>query len=192
MTPPTRSDDILVTTLSYDDAGRMYSVIDPKAIELRTSFDDAARKTETVEAYGTSDARTTQFAYTLDNQIVTLTAINATTGNQVTTYTYGTTLSESEIARNDLLRYTDYPGSVSGSDQVAMTYNRLGQAMTRTDQRGSVRAFTYDKLGRLLHDVVPIIGDDTDDAVLRISRTYEVRGMVVKITSVKGTPALTP
>jgi RHS repeat-associated protein len=182
-TTPTRSDDILVTTIAFDDAGRMYSVVDPKAIELRTTFDDAGRKTQTVEAYGTSDARTTQITYALGNQIVALTAINGTTGDQVTTYTFGTTLSNSDVARNDLLRYIDYPDSVSSSDRVAMTYNRLGQVSTRTDQRATVLALEYDKLGRLTHDRVATVGSDTDDAVRRISRTYEVRGMVEKITS---------
>ena len=188
-TTPGRSDDILVTTMSYDDAGRNYSVVDPKGVETQTTFDAAGRTTQTVEDYG-GLARTTQFTYTLNNQIATLTAINSTTGNQVTTYTYGTTLSESEVARNDLLRFIAYPDSTGSSDRVAIAYNRLGQERTRTDQRGTIRTFYYDKLGRLTNDCVTTPGTGTDTAILRISRTYEVRGMLVNITSYDGSDSV--
>src|SRR5882757_1362456 len=95
------------------------------------------------------------------------------------------TLSNCNIARSDLLRYVDYPDSVSGSDRVAMTYNRLGQMKARTDQRGVVRDFLYDKLGRLSDDCVTNLGGTgvVDSAVRRVSRAYEVRGMVSQISS---------
>ena len=67
---------------------------------------------------------------------------------------------------------------------MAITYNRLGQEASRTDQRGTVRSFDYDKLGRSAHDRMTTVGSDTDDDILRISRTYEVRGMVEKVTSI--------
>ena len=180
---PSRSDDVLVSNTYYSDAGRAYRQVDPKGIETQMQFDDAGRKIETIEAYGTGVARTTQYSYTLDNQISTLTAINSATGSQTTTYTYGTTLSDSDIARNNLLRTTAYPDSTGSSDVVAVTYNRLGQEKTRTDQRQTVRSFDYDKLGRLIHDRVTTVGSDTSSAVLRISKAYEVRGMVTTITS---------
>jgi hypothetical protein len=101
-------------------------VHDPKDSKLQTTFDAAGRKTQTVEDYG-GLARTTQFTYTLDNQIATLKALSSSTGDQTTTYTYGTTLSDSAVASNALLRYVEYADSVSYSDRVAMTYNRLGQ-----------------------------------------------------------------
>ena len=43
---------------------------------------------------------TVEQTYNADGQIKTLTAKNSTTGDQVTTYNYGTTLSDSKIARN--------------------------------------------------------------------------------------------
>jgi RHS repeat-associated protein len=182
-TTPTRSDDILVTTTSYDAAGRADSVIDPKAIETRTTFDAAGRTTNTKEAYGTGDERETQYTYTLDNQIATLVAVNATTGNQTTTYTYGTTLTESDVANNGLLRFVAYPDSSGNSDRVKYTYNRLGQQKTMEDQRGTVHTYEYDKLGRLAHDRITTVGSNTDSAVLRITRAYEVRGMLQTVTS---------
>jgi YD repeat-containing protein len=165
------------------------------------------RTTQTVEEVGTGHlARTTNFTYALDNQIATLQAVNATTGNQTTTYTYGTTLASSGVARNDLLISTAYPDtglawSSLGVDDWAnltvdqwaelpvnvditqATYNRLGQRITFTDQRGTVRAFYYDKLGRQTNDCVSAVGDDTDDAVLQIAAAYEIRGMASTITS---------
>ena len=114
----------------------------------------------------------------------TLTAVNGRTGDQTTTYTYGTTLSDSDIASNSLLRYVNYPDSVSGSDRVSLTYNRLGQVVTRTDQRGTIRTFNYDKLGRPTDDCVTTVGTaGTDTVVLRISSTYEVRGMIATLTN---------
>ena len=72
-------------------AGRIYQVTDPKGIINQTTYDNANRTTQTV-ADTSGLAQTVNYTYTLDNQIATLEAINSTTGNQTTTYTYGTTL----------------------------------------------------------------------------------------------------
>ncbi len=76
-----------------------------------------------------------------------------------------------------------YPDSVSGSDVVSYTYNRLGQQRTITDQRGTIRTFLYDTLGRLTDDCVTTVGVDTQSSPRRISTAYEVRGMVQSISS---------
>ena len=44
-------------------------------------------------------------------QVLTLTAKNSITGDQVTQYVYGSTLVESGVARSDLLRAVIYPDS---------------------------------------------------------------------------------
>ena len=49
------------------------------------------------------------------------------------------------------------------------SYNRLGEQTTFTDQRGTVRTFTRDALGRQTDDGVTTVGSNTDSAVLRIS-----------------------
>ena len=206
--PPSSSATILVTSTAYDDAGRAYQTTDPMGIVNQTSFDNANRTTQTIEDVG-GLARTTNFAYTLDNLVASMTAVNSTTGNQTTNWIYGTTLADSGVARNDLLRCTAYPGaSLSWStldsngwanltaDQWAnlpvtpddehitqVTYNRLGEQTTFTDQRDTVRTFTRDALGRQTDDSVTTVGTNTDSAVLRISRAYEIRGLVSTITS---------
>jgi hypothetical protein len=51
------------------------------------------------------------------------------------------------------------------------------------DQRGPVHTYEYDKLGRLEHDRITTVGSNTDNAILRITRSYEVRGMLRIIRS---------
>jgi RHS repeat-associated protein len=182
-TPPASSSTVLVSNTSYDDAARVYRTTDPLGYITQTSYDNANRTTEKVEAYGTSVARTTNWTYTLDNLVATLIAVNSNTGNQTTAYTYSTTLNTSGVARNDLLVSVTFPDSTNGSDVVSYTYNRQGQQATVTDQRGTVRTFYYDKLGRQTDDCVTTVGAGTDTAVLRISTTYESRGMVQTVTS---------
>jgi YD repeat-containing protein len=204
-TVPARSDTILVTSTVYDAAGMVESVTDPAGMVVRTEYDDAGRRVRVIENYqeassssssssGSSGSeegcpasndvnRTTEFAYTPDGALATLTAVNSETGDQVTTYTYGTTLSDSAVATSTLLRKVAYPDSTGDGDTVKYACNRLGQQTTVTDQRGCVHTFDYDKLGRLVHDRVTTVGTGVDGAVRRISTTYEVRGLVEKITS---------
>jgi RHS repeat-associated protein len=183
-TPPSSSSTVLVRTTSYNEAGQPSQTTDPMGYVTQTSFDNANRKTQLIEDYGTGLLnRTTSWTYTLDNLIATMTAVNATTGNQTTTWTFGTNLTTSGVARNDLLTSVTYPDSVGGSDAVSYTYNTQGQQTTITDQRGTVRTLDYDGLGRRTDDCVTTVGSSTDNAVLRISTTYEVRGMVATVTS---------
>jgi RHS repeat-associated protein len=143
----------------------------------------------------------------LDNQIATLTAVNPATGDQITAYLYGTTLTNSGVACDDLLSAVYYPDAeeawpnlsaegwasltvddwanleITSTDSVSYTYNALGQQASITDQRGTVRSLYYDKLGRLTNGCVSTVGRDTDATVLQIAATYEVRGMVQSVTS---------
>ncbi len=187
-TVPSRADTRLVTTTAYNSAGEAYQVTDPKGVVTQSAWDAAARLTSTIEDYGTSKLnRETQYTYDADNHLVTLTAVNATTGNQVTKFIYGTTLTDSDLATNDLLRCKIFPDSSdttpTGTDQVKFEYNRLGQIRKQTDQLGSIHTVEYDKLGRLSHDRVTTFGTGVDQSVQRISRTYEVRGLLEKLTS---------
>jgi RHS repeat-associated protein len=183
-TPPSSSSTVLVNLTAYDNAGRVYQTTDPKGIVTQISYDAAGRTTQTIEDYGTGLLnRTTNTAYTVGNQIATLTAVNPATGNQTTTYTYGTNASSSSVVSNDLLASVTYPDSISSSDVVSYTYNRLGQQRTITDQRGTVRTIYYDKLGRQTNDCVTTNGTGTDVTVKQIATAYEVRGMPSLITS---------
>jgi hypothetical protein len=50
-----------------------------------------------------------------------LKAKNNETGDQTTTWVYGTTLSDSDVARNDLLRAKEFPDKSGPSDRVEYT-----------------------------------------------------------------------
>jgi RHS repeat-associated protein len=197
---PAGSDSILVATTTFDDAGDLETTTDPAGMVMLFSYDDAGRPVEMVENYqpasssSSSDAsggcppsddvnRTTSRTYTADGNLATLTASNAATGSQTTTYIYGTTLANSALATSTLLQATVYPDSVDGSDQVTYQYNRQTEPTQLQDQRGVVRSFDYDLLGRPTADRVTTIPAGVDDAVLRISRQYEVRGMLSLLSS---------
>lgn len=202
-TIPISGDTILVNSTVYDDAGMVKSVTDPAAMETRTEYDDAGRRSTVIENYqpassssssssgGSADGcpassdvnRETRFTYTADGSLATLTVANSATGDQVTTYTYGTTLSNSAVATSTLLRKVAYPDSTGDSDSIRYTYNRQAQVATVSDQRGGVRMFDYDKLGRPLHDRVTTLGMNVDGAVRRLSSSFDVRGLVEKLTS---------
>lgn len=197
---PAGSDSILVTTATFDDAGDLETTTDPAGMVTLFSYDDAGREVERVENYQPASSssssgasggcppsddvnRTTSRTYNADGNLATLTASNAATGSQTTTYIYGTTLPDSAIETSTLLQATVYPDSVDGSDQVTYQYNRQSQRTQLQDQRGVVRSFDYDLLGRLTADRVTTIPTSVNDDVLRISREYEVRGMVSLLSS---------
>ncbi|MEZ5942930.1 MAG: RHS repeat-associated core domain-containing protein [Planctomycetaceae bacterium] len=195
-TVPTGSDTILVTSQTFDSAGDLFEVTDPSGTVTRFTYDGAGRRTSTIENYvesgssttGLCDAsedqnRTTSVTYTPDGNIATLTAENASTGDQVTTYTYGTTLSNANVATSVLLHDVAYPDSVGTSDVVTYSYNRLGQRSKLTDQNGTVHEFNYDGLGRITQDRVTTLAAGIDGTVRRIELAYEVRGMLQRISS---------
>ena len=51
ITVPARSDTVLVTTDSYNAAGWLQDVVDPRGIKTRTSYDALHRATQTVQDY---------------------------------------------------------------------------------------------------------------------------------------------
>ncbi len=128
-TIPARSDTVLVNSTAYNAAGEAYQTTDPKGVVTESTFDHAGQLTRKVEDVG-GLARETQYAYNADGRLQILTAKNSVTGDQLTQYFYGTTLAESAVASNDLLRAVIYPDSTdtdpTGTDQVKFEYNRLG------------------------------------------------------------------
>jgi RHS repeat-associated protein len=130
---------------------------------------------------------TTLTAYTPDDQVATLTAVNPATGDQTTRYLYGTTLAASKIARADLLSAVQYPDAEDAADCVQYGYNLQSQITRMQDQNGSVHEYGFDGLGRKLSDTVTTLGAGVDDAVLRIDTRYEIRGMVDLVTSYSDT-----
>ncbi|NQT40548.1 MAG: RHS repeat-associated core domain-containing protein [Planctomycetes bacterium] len=199
---PASSDTVLVGSTEYDATGEAYKSIDAAGREDRREFDALGRATKNIQNYtdgnpstgGADEDVLVETSYTADGQVSTLVAKNSSTGDQTTRYVYGTTLEDSDIARADLLRAEIYPdsddtGNPLGSgqdtvyDRVEFAYNRQGQVIEKTDQNGTVHEFTFDDLGRQTSDKVTTVGTGIDDAVLRLSTTFEKRGLPEKLTS---------
>jgi len=115
---PDRSDTVLVSTTHFKTDGEANATVDPMGIETRWDNDDAGRQIRVIENYkecgnDPDENQTTEFSYTPDGALSTLTLINDITGNQVTTWVYGTAITTggSTIARSDLLRAKIYPES---------------------------------------------------------------------------------
>jgi len=190
---PARSNTVLVTTNHYKDDGDANAIIDPQGLDTRWENDDAGRRIRLFENFveGCPEkSRVSEYEWHPSGQLQQLTLVNADTGNQVTMWTYGTTLEDSAVASNNLPRTKIYPesedrpaGPSGAYAQLHYAYNRQGQQTTFIDADGTEHDYAYDQLGRLTIDAVPTLGPGLDDSILRIERAYEVRGMLQTITS---------
>jgi RHS repeat-associated protein len=182
--PPASSASVLVTFDNYGQDGDHFQTIDPAGSDNRRIFDRRHRIIQTIgnstPGSTASDTNNTILtSYSPDGQVASLTAVNSTTGDQTTAYTYGTTLADSAIARSDLLSSITYPdGGV-----VTYEYNRQGQITQMADQNGTVHQYSYDLLGRPTSDSVIALGIGIDSSVLQIARTYNALGQVLHVTS---------
>ena len=182
---PARSDTCLVSETLYDAAGMAAGQVDAAGRIDRTFYDAADRRIVLIENFidGLVDAaasdedRTTRWSYTADGQVASLTAVNPATGDQTTTYLYGSTLAESGVARADLKTAEVYPDSAGPADRITFAYDRQGRVTRIADQAGTVRTLSYDRQGRLLHDAATTLGPGVDAAVVRQSTFYDARGL---------------
>jgi RHS repeat-associated protein len=118
---------------------------------------------------------------------------------QVTWYIYGSELdgSDSNVFSNDLLRAVIYAGSddtfivasktfsngSDGYDRVEYNYNRQGEVDQLKDQNGTVHDYLFDRLGRQISDEATTLGAGVNGTIRRIDTSYEIRGMLDKVTS---------
>ncbi len=215
---PQRSDTILVTTNRYKDSGDANAVIDPMGIETRWENDQMGRRIRLIEGIAASSMvgtgcapsdksacssapypphptpRVTEFAWHASGQLSKLTLINAETGDQVTRWFFGTTLSNSGIASNHLLRTKIYPESddrpapaADGPDGVysrlEYRYNRQGQQTTFKNADSTVHAYQYNKAGAMVEDAVTELADGLNGDVRRITYSYDNRGLTSQVSS---------
>jgi RHS repeat-associated protein len=181
---PTPSDTILVVYSNFDEAGNLTATVDAQGAVTKYTFDQVGRVVQKVENYqvggsGADVGKITMLAYHPGGQLASLTAGNSVTGDQVTQWVYGVDTTNSAAASNELLRAKVYPDG----DQSIYGYNRQGQVTQRNDPNGTARQLDYDKLGRLQDDSVTTLGNGVDGTIRRISRGYEVRGLLHNVTS---------
>jgi YD repeat-containing protein len=206
-TIPSRSDDDLVTSMTYDPMSRVIVITDPVGIHTNSTFDQAGRLIKVVEnapgsgssssssssGSGGVDVRTTHYEYTSDSWLRKLKSDNADTGQQVTEWIYGVSPAKgSDLYSNRLVYQKVYPdssesssSSSSGStiDRVTSTFNRQQQVTSLTDQLGTKHLYSYDNLGRILADDVDTFGSGVDRHVGKIETAYDNRGRATRKTS---------
>ena len=136
---PARSDDVLVTTTAYNVAGEAFSTTDAASKESRTHFDAMGRTTSQIDNYqasgsGTDINVTTEYTYTADSQIKTLTAkMSSPATDEVTTYIYGVSLTTgSELTVNNLLFATQYPEDTASKREARRDRRCTGSLRRRT------------------------------------------------------------
>jgi RHS repeat-associated protein len=194
-TVPSRSGDVLVTTMSYGKDGQVAQVTDPMEIVAAYEYDDAGRKTAEIANYadgtaggGTNDDedQIVRYSYT-DGLMVTLTAdLPSGETDQVTTYTFGTVkgtgAGDSKIATSHLLQKVTYPDSEDSDDVVRFAYNAQGQEIWRKDQAGNVIETDYDPSGRSQARKATTIDSAFDDDVKLIQSAYDALGRIETVT----------
>ncbi len=177
--PPVPSDIILVSETRYAADGQPGSEIGPDGAISQTTRNRLGQAMRSIEALGTDAERVTRFRWHASGQMSHLILENPATGEQVTEWLFGTTLATSGIARNDLVSGKIWPTGESES----LTYNRQGDVTQRTDPNGSVRAFTYDQLGKPLDDSATTVASGVDGSLRRVSTAYNDRGLPDTITT---------
>jgi RHS repeat-associated protein len=193
-TAPTRSDTALVTTFSYDTAGRVQDVTDPNGITARTLYDALGRTTATIANFtgGAPSAQTdvtTLFSFDSSGRLASRTAVQAAgTPSQTTGYVYGVCAATgSTIASNDIMAETRYPDPVTGlpsaTDRDIYTSNALGERTGFTDRAGTTHTYAYDVTGRQTADAITAFGAQVDPTIHRIESAYDALGRVTGVTS---------
>lgn len=193
-TAPTPSDIILVSRIDYAQDGQPAQTIAPDGVVTRTQKDGLGRRIKHVENFvpaapetDSESNRTTEYAYAPDGGLSRLTVKNVVTGDQVTRWSFGTSLEDSGVARTNLLSKKMYPGDVAPDGTIlrslAYSYDRQGQTVGITDANGTQHVLDLDKLGRVLEDRAVVLGTSVDGAIRRISTSYDARGLVSAVTS---------
>ncbi|MEM7392670.1 MAG: RHS repeat-associated core domain-containing protein, partial [Verrucomicrobiota bacterium] len=189
--PPAGSDEILISSTVYNEAGEAAKVVDPMGTVSCRVLDAAGRPVREVQNASCCEAApgdrynvTIDYTYTADSQLATTTARKPDPADdEVTTRVYGTTLQDSDVASNLLLRAVEYPDSGGPSDRIEFRYNRQNQVTERRDQAGTVHQYDFDLLGRTIQDRVTAFGTGIDGSVVRLQTGYEARGMVNELTN---------
>ncbi len=202
--------DYLVTEIAYDNLGRIETVTDSKEEVTKAFYDDLYRvialsenhvnasvtgwdgtnKKWTVTNVGTGSAglqdedRVTSYVYRAGGEVWKQIAHNhdgTSATEQLTEYVYGAAdgTKGSVVNSGALLAKVVYPDS----DEVYFGYNRLGEIIRGEDQNSTVHEYDYDLAGRLIEDEVTSFGTNIDQAVDRITATYDIANRQFSVIS---------
>jgi RHS repeat-associated protein len=188
------------TTYTYNDAGWVSQVTDPRGLFNQTSYDMLGQVTQTVNAYTgnptTSSDQTTNYTYDANGNVVNVQALmpGSSPNQQNTAYVYGvSTTNGSGVNSNDLLAKVEYPdpttgaASSSSTNQETYQYNAVGDPISFTDPNGSTHTYAYDLLGRQVSDAVTLaVGSSVDGTVRKLTTAYDGGGRPYLFTSLDG------
>ncbi len=204
--PPASSDTVLVTSYSYDTAGRQDTVTDPRGIETETEFDDLGRSIAKIEDAGMGNLnRKTEYQYNAAGSLVRIIhdpgadndyasgvwTEDGSDVDQITEYAYTNWLNSEVVTE---IRYPTGDGTVgsASTDKIVFDYSQNGQITSRTDQNGNVVAYTYDTLRRKSDETLSTVGSGVDSSVRLISWDFDDAGRVEYVTTRSGTTSYAP
>jgi RHS repeat-associated protein len=203
---PSRSDNELVTSFSYDTDGELLTTTDPRGLVARTERDQAGRVIKEIKNYSSGvnsgnpanpdDNQTVRYEFVDGLRTKIVADMPSGEDDQETVYIYGTsagTPSAMKASTGHLLRAVKYPDTTNtgttsaaiasdSSDVVSHAYNAQGQETYMKDQAGNVFETDYDDSGRQLHRRVTTLASGFDGAVRRQSRTYDSLGRPTLVT----------
>ncbi len=173
--PTESSEECLVTKTSYDkNTGRQDILTDAAGRQSKTVYDSLGRTISQFQNFVNGKSQTadedveTRFSYDGLDNIVTLVAVNPTTGNQVTRYLYEDAF---DVTLQTSALYPDSADTDSkGTDQVKTAYFLDGNVKSVTDQNGTTRTFAYDSQRRQISDTVTKLGNGVDGKVQRVAK----------------------
>jgi YD repeat-containing protein len=189
--PPARSDDVLVNTYFYYDAGgHVWQSWDARGIVTMSRHDAAGRVTAREENYGAgpgNERRVTRYEYDgLDRPLLVTVSNALPTGQikpQATRWVYGTgaCVEGSAIISADLLGKIVHPNGA----QERYAYNALGQPIRKLDGTGALHAYEYDAQGSLESDALRMLpaGSGIDTQVTQLTWYHDIFGRVTMAAS---------
>ena len=192
---PEASDTVLLTRTTYAGDGQANETIAPDGTRTRWENDRLGRLVKLIENAQSghqspndeSSSRVTQYQYAPDGGLSHVIVSNPDTGDQVTTWQYGTSAVSDGVARTDLLKAKLYPLDVNAIGQVVRKisygYDRQGRVTLSKDANGTEHAYVLDKLSRVTQDRATVLGTGIDNAVRRIAMEYTDRGQLSKVSS---------
>jgi YD repeat-containing protein len=149
-----------VWSYGYDSAGRLYFTNDPTGVQTALTLDALGRTTDSVIAYGTSDAADTHYVYDVAGRVTSVTQAYGASEAATTGYTYdgvGRVLVVTDPRGNTTTYTYDAVGRVktktvqldtSTNAVTTDTYDAFGNLLTTTDPNGNVGYYFYDQLNR--------------------------------------------
>jgi RHS repeat-associated protein len=186
------TNDVTITATVYDDAGRIYQLLDAVNYPTTYTYNDDG----TLDNVLIAPDYLTSYEYDELNRV---TGIRDSLGHLVTAYTYnsdstvatgtdaaGLTTSYTYDALHRVIQASDNDGHV-----VSTTYDAYGDTISITDSLGRVTSYEYADPGRLTSVVenylaAPPSGYDPNATNIRTDYTYDILGNLMKIKDAGG------